>query len=417
ATFKDVFPDYEDALLNICREGLALGVTVVATAKQTSGLSYRYMSNFATRLAFCCTEASEYGSIFDRCQIRPKNLQGRGLVSVDKTVYEYQAFLPFDGLPASAAAGANVAAGAVAAGGAEERRSESRRIEQAKAFMARIASAYGGERARPVPSIPPVLTEDWWKREARGFGAYAVPVGLTYSEIEPVTVDLARVGSVGICGREGSGKSGLLRTVLRHLQRHVFDMPCEAHLIDGYDRQLAEFGAFGFVERLTVDAAEFEGVVQRFGDAAKERMGILRDGGSIESEPLLLCVVQNRQVFAAGAVDKAACELFRKLLADARQLKICFIFSDVENSQEYSPPEMLRIARDFGMFFLLDDLANIRLFGTGKFSPGDLKAHKKPIALGDGYVCDARGGLDKVKLVKCDKSDKNDKSDKSEGSA
>jgi S-DNA-T family DNA segregation ATPase FtsK/SpoIIIE len=132
--FKEVFAEYEDAMLNICREGLALGITVVATAKQTGGLSYRYLSNFSTRLAFNCTESTEYSTIFDKCKIQPKNVQGRGLVAIDKLIYEYQAFLPFDG------------------------ETESQRIEQAKEFIAGIAKTYGAECARKVPSIPPVLT-------------------------------------------------------------------------------------------------------------------------------------------------------------------------------------------------------------------------------------------------------------------
>jgi S-DNA-T family DNA segregation ATPase FtsK/SpoIIIE len=337
------------------------------------------MSNFATRLTFNCTETSEYSNVFDRCQIRPKNLPGRGLVAIDKVVYEYQAFLPFDG------------------------ETESRRIEQARAFMAGVAGRCGPARARSVPSIPPLLTEAYWQAAPHPFDPFVVPVGLTYSEIEPVVIDLLRVGTVGIYGREGFGKSNLVRTVMRHLQRHVFDLACEAYLVDGYDRQLSEFETYGFVRRFTVDCADFEEIVQTFSDAAAARMEILRMGGDLNSEPLLLCVVQNARIFATGAVSPAACDQLRKLAGDARQLRICFLFANVDNNADYAPSEVMKIARDFAQYFLLDDMANVKLFGSTKFTVNDLKPYKKAIALGDGYTYDARNGIEKIKLMKCEK--------------
>jgi S-DNA-T family DNA segregation ATPase FtsK/SpoIIIE len=91
------------------------------------------------------------------------------------------------------------------------------------------------------------------------------------------------------------------------------------------------------------------------------------------------------------------------LLGDAKQLKICFIFSNVDNNPEYSPSEMMRIARDFAQYFLLDDIANVKLFGASKFSTNELKLYKKPIVLGDGYSYDSRNGIEKIKLVKCER--------------
>jgi S-DNA-T family DNA segregation ATPase FtsK/SpoIIIE len=379
SVFKEIFQDYEDEMLNICREGLALGITLIATAKQTSGLSYKYLSNFATRLTFSCTESSEYNNVFDRCRIQPRNLQGRGLVSIDKVVYEYQAYLPFGG------------------------DTESQRLEQVRSFIAAMTKKYGEERARPVPSIPQILTADYWQVGAYKFGNYLVPVGLTYSEIEPVTIDLAHIGTVGIYGREGFGKSNLVRTILSSLQEHVFDLPCEAYLLDGYDRQLAEFETCGFVKEFTIDCADFEEIMAKFSATAQARMDILRTGGNLAQEPLLLCVVQNAQIFAPNTVPKAVSDQFKALLNDAKQLKICFVFSNIDNNPEYSPSEMMKLARDFAQYFLLDDLANVRMFGASKFSPSDLKLYKKQLTLGDGYSYDTRNGLEKIKLMKCER--------------
>lgn len=388
--FRETYQNYEDDMLYICREGSALGITVVATAKQTSGLNYKFMSNFAQRLSFSCTENSEYNNIFDKCQIRPKNLQGRGLVCIDKVVYEYQSYLPFDGI--------------VEKTETECRRTESRRIEQIKAHIEQIAKKYGSERVRPVPSIPAVLTADYWEQTSVIFGNYCVPVGLTYSEIETVTVDLLRVGSLAICGKDQFGKSNLIRIIMNYLQRHVFDLPSEAYLIDGYDRQFNEFSSYGFVQQITIDCADFSDITQQFLDRAKDRMNTLRMGGNLDNEPLLLCIVQNTQIYSANAVEKTVCEAFKRLIANAKQLKMCFIFSSVDNNGEYSPPDILKLVREFNQFVLLDDIANIKLL-PNKFTANDLKLYKKPISVGDGYLYEPSRGLEKIKLVKCERKD------------
>lgn len=374
--FKDIHQDgYEDDFVYICREGLALGITVIATAKQTTGLSYKYFSNFATRIAFTCTEASEYSNIFDKCKIEPKDMQGRGLISVDKIVYECQTYLAFDG------------------------ETESQRSDQIKEFIAKTKAKYGNERAKSIPAIPQTLTEDYWKQAGLEFNNYVVPVGLTYGDIEPVTIDLTRIGAVGIYGRQGFGKSNLLRIVMRYLQQNVFNLPCEAYLIDSYDRQMAEFDSFGFVQQLTLGCADFEDIVRNFADIAQKRMDTLRVGGSLDNEPLLLCVVQNSQIFAPNVVSKETSNQFKQLLNDAKQLKICFIFSNVDNNSEYSAPEMMKMAREFTQFFLLDDIAEVRLLGN-KLNSVDMREYKKAIHIGDGYIYDARKGISKIKLVK-----------------
>lgn len=382
--FKELFPEYEDMMLNICREGLSLGITVIMTAKQTTGVSYRYLTNFAQRIAFNCTESSEYNTIFDRCRIAPKNLQGRGLISIDKNIYEFHAYLPFDGI--------------VDTIGTETVRSESKRIAQAKDFM-RSVNAKNSSKARTIPSIPALLTKSYFEENRISTDDYVVPIGLTYSEIEPVTIDLAHIGSVGIYGRSKFGKSNLLRTIMSYLQENVFDFACSAYLIDGFDRQLTEYNDFGIVENLTLDCGDFEDIVQTFRDAANERIEILKSGGNLNDLPLMLCVIQNQQIFAMGTVSKTASEMVKGLLEEAKQLKMCFIFSNIENNGEYSVSEMMKLVKGLSQYIHLDDLQNIKFFGQGKFTQAERK-FKKQLAVGDGYVCDSNGNIEKIKLVK-----------------
>jgi len=378
--FREIFQAYEGEMLNLCREGLALGITIIATAKQTVGLSYKFISNFATRLTFSCTESGEYNTVFDRCLIRPKNVQGRGLASIDKIVYEYQAYLPFGG------------------------ETEGQRIKQIKDFISETSKSWGSVSAKRIPGIPKTLTEEYWSQNNIQFGSYQIPIGLSYSSIDPVIVDLLKVGTIGIYGREGFGKSNLIRSILNHLQKHVFDQPCEAYIIDGYDRQLSEFSTYGFVEQMTIDCSDFEEILHTFIDEAEHRMDMLRDGLTLEEEPLMLCVIENSKIYAMNTISRDITDKFKKLLKDLKQLKMCFIFSNIDNNPEFSASEMMKCARDLGQYYLLDDIANVKLFGSSKFTINDLKPYKKPVIVSEGYSYDSRSGLDKVKFVKCERS-------------
>ena len=93
---KELYPEYEDDIVNICREGVAIGISLIITSIQTNGISYKYMSNFAHRICMYCNQGDEYGSVFDKCRMTPKNVPGRCLYEINKTVFEMNTFLAFE---------------------------------------------------------------------------------------------------------------------------------------------------------------------------------------------------------------------------------------------------------------------------------------------------------------------------------
>ena len=53
---------------------------------------------------------------------------------------------------------------------------------------------------------------------------------------------------------------------------------------------------------------------------------------------------------------------------------------------------------------MLDDLPGVKFLGSNKFTPAELKQNRKPLSLGDGYWYDARDGVQKLRLVKCEEA-------------
>lgn len=386
--FKESYQEYEDYLLNLCREGLSLGITVIVTAKQTAGISYRYMSNFASRIAFNCTERNEYSNIFERCQIRPQNFPGRGLIAVQNAVYEFQARIPFDGIVETENVGAI--------------RTEGKRIEQIHKFIARISEKYGERKAKPIPEIPAVLTNRFWIDKEEVFPQFTLPIGLAYNDISTVTLDLAHVGSIGVLEKEEGLKTNFAGLILGYLQRNVFNMPSKIYILDNYERQLKQFEPYGIVERFSIDCSDVEDIVDYFDLSAQERMNTLESGESLDQYPLLLCIINNHKIFENGVVQKGVSDRIKKLIANGKMLKLCFLFSSMENNGEFSASEMIKITRDLGEYILCENINNIKLFGSGKFTPAELRQFKKPLSLGDAYFYNSRDGIKKIKLVRTD---------------
>lgn len=130
---KELYPEYEDDILNVCREGIAVGISVVMTSIQTNGISYRYMSNFSNRICLYCNQSDEYGNLFDKCRMEPKNIPGRGLVAINRVVYEYQTYLAFEGAK------------------------EIERVERIKTYIQSINAKCAGTAARKIPEVPHTL--------------------------------------------------------------------------------------------------------------------------------------------------------------------------------------------------------------------------------------------------------------------
>ena len=181
-----------------------MGISVVVVNAQTSGIGYKYLSNFSKRIALYCNESSEYNNVFDHCRMQPRNVPGRGIIDIDKSLYEYQTYLAFAG------------------------RKEIERVEEMKTFMAEI-NGRSKARAKRIPEIPAVLERNYIMEQYPEMmkKAYQVMVGLNYSTIMPVVLDMCNLGVLGIVGKENSGRGNFVRYLLHTLQENRENAPVQ----------------------------------------------------------------------------------------------------------------------------------------------------------------------------------------------
>lgn len=376
--FKELYPDYEDDMLLICRDGIALGISVIVTSLQTNGIGYKYMSNFSNRVCLYCNSNDEYNTLFDRCRIEPKNVPGRGLVQIDKEVFELQTFLAFAG----------------------ER--EIDRVGKIQEFVEKSNNRYGEMYAKMIPAIPKILDISYVAEKHLVLKPYQAVVGLDYDAIEFQNIDLAHTVTLGISGREKSSKTNLVKLIFDYCLGSIFDYPTKVYVIDDYSRSLQEFSSYGFIEKYTVDVNILDVLLPEFEEELKRRKNKLLDEGPdfLIYEPLIVCVIENQSVFESGVLSKQTTDIYKRIVSNYKQLKVLFIFTDIPNvSIAYGAAEMLKQVKEINTMFIMDDLVNVKLLD---FNNSTLRQYKKPIELGDSYRVVSDGTVTKIRIIKTD---------------
>lgn len=371
---RELYQEYEDTLLNIAREGIAVGISVIATALQSNGINYRFVSNFANKIALYCNQKDEYSTIFDRCRMQPKNVPGRGLVEIEKEVYEYQTYLAFEG----------------------ER--EIDRVNAVKAFVDKWNAQRNESRARRIPEVPKLVDARYVKENCSVDDQYIIPTGIDYDTVEWNCIDFFRTSAVGIIGKEHFGKTTVVRNILNRLQKAIFDYETKVYIIDDFQKQMEEFSSYGVVAEYSSNVSDFVVYLDEFEKELSRRKDKVQELGikAIEEEPMLLMVIQNREVFSNDCAPKNVVEQYKKILKQYRQFKVAFLFADIPNMPAaVGAPEMLKAVKELEQFIICEDLANLKVIDI---PAAVTKPYKKPLELGDAYVYRA-GTLKKQKNI------------------
>ncbi len=374
---RELYPDYDDNLLSLVREGASVGLCIVMTSLQTSGIGYKYMSNFPNRICLYCNQSDEYGTLFDRCRMQPKNTPGRGLVLMDKVVYEYQTYLAFKG------------------------EKEIDRVKAIQSFIEEKNQVNAGLTAKKIPEVPGRLDQKYVQENIDHdlLQPYCVPVGIDYDSVEFFLADLSSALTIGISGRSGNTEARLLTLLLEYCRNHASDCPVEGYLIDDYDRKLDSFSTAGFVRKYSVEVGDFETTLNEMADTLQLRKEKVRESGiaALTGEPLLLCVVRNSNVFTEGVVSGRGVDLYKRIVKDYRQFKVLFIFGSMEDTAiSYSAPDLLKCMKELRYLFLCEDLSKVRMVDINM---NTIRRFTKPIEEDDCYVVAGDDNVSRLKII------------------
>ena len=83
--------NYDDILLTLTREGNNCGISFIFSVSSYSDMRYRLTQNFKQKIALRVNNEDDYYNVFENIgKKRPSNLFGRGLISKNGEIYEFQ---------------------------------------------------------------------------------------------------------------------------------------------------------------------------------------------------------------------------------------------------------------------------------------------------------------------------------------
>lgn len=361
SALKEMYFQDDDELLNLCREGLTVGISIVIANSQTTGIGYRYLSNFSSRIALFCNDSNEYSSLFDHCSERIDNIPGRCIIELDKNHYECQSYLAFKG------------------------EKEIDRVQNIRKYIDNMNAANKNQIAKHIPLIPASITKDFMVEQ---FGNYmnkkfSIVVGLDYETVTPHVIDFASMGLIAITGRDGAGRHNWVKYSIDMLNT-MYPDNLKIYAVDNIKKKLSSFKTNSNIVSYTMAAEEAVTYVKEIESQLKDRYEALASGNEdvLNEAELLVLLIDNQDAIYAISNTPDALAAYKNIVGRYKNMRACII-TFIENANiPYSAPEIFKNIRDQRNIMFFDDMSNMKLFDVPLAM---MRSFKKPIEQGDGY--------------------------------
>lgn len=372
--FLELYEQDNDVLLNIIREGISVGINVIIANSQTSGIGYRYFSNFSNRIAFYCNDSNEYFNLFDNTKLKPDNTPGRCVIKKEKRILECQTYLAFKG------------------------EKEIDRVQNMKQFISKINEMNTDAHAKSIPYIPTILTNEMFNQNYDlTKQEYNVPIGLTYTDVEPFYINLSQLGIMGLCGKENKGHKNFISNLMNYLEKDYQNNPVNVAIFDDVNRKFELFKNSPIVDTYTLDTEKVSEILNDWYTILEERYNALLEEKETQNNSLLLMIVQNNDVAKKIGEDFDLSGKFNDMVSRFKGMNVAFIFTDFSNSfLPFDAPEPIRMIKSEQHIIFFDDLDTLKPF---EVPYEEIRANKKRLETGDAYYI-RDNVVTKIKMVK-----------------
>ena len=375
---KELYFQEDDELINLCREGLTVGISVVIANAQTAGIGYKYLSNFSSRIAMFCNDSGEYSALFDHCSERIDDIHGRCIIEVDKVHLECQAYLAFEG------------------------EKEIERVNSIKQYIKECNEKNPRGMANIIPVIPDVIDGEFVTTNYSNFLREDgnLVLGLDYATVMPFVINIKTLGQLAVSGREGAGRHNFIKALVR-MSEMTHPGATQVYVVDGIRRKLASLKNEQNVISYEIVQDKAINLVKDINIELKRRYDALASGdeNALSKTKTIVLVLNSYDAIEAISNDTAALTAYKEIIGKYKNMNICVILGEFENANvPYAAPEIIKKARDAKHFMFFDDIANMKILDMPL---SVMRQFKKAIELGDAYyIKDSECA--KIKTVVCD---------------
>lgn len=359
---KEMYFQDDDDLLALCSEGPTYGITFVIGNSQTSGIGYKYLTYFANRIALYCNDSSEYMSLFEHCRERLDDIPGRALIDVNKSFYECQTYLAFNS------------------------ELEHERAKEIKEYITLINSINGDVFAKRIPSVPEIIkaTDHIEILQNVKNKNFAVSLGIDYTTVEPLVIELNGLGLIGVSGKEVSGKHNFIKYLVNTLDR-VYEDKSNVHIIDSISRKLAEIKDCKNVRSYEILSENGKKSIKEIEQELESRYSQLASGDSevLEKSKLIVLVINSIDMLDELCADIETTNSLRNITGKYKNMNVVVIIGGYENKTiPYGANEFVKKIKEDKHIMYFDNISNLKVFDIPL---AITRQFKKPIELGDGY--------------------------------
>lgn len=362
SAFKELYADkYEDDFLYIAREGITYGISYIVTAVATNGFGYKYMSNFANRIAFNCNDVSEYSNLFDRCRIEPSNLPGRMLVCFDKIIYEAQSYLSFDG------------------------EKEIDRVNAVKSFIQEQNRLEKGKPAKKIPEVPDMLEQEYILNNYTVNVRNQLAVALSYQYVEPVLFDIHSMTPLTVIGKFKGNIVGFEKAMLEEIKINYFERPTNVYIIDSLSRDLKDYADESYVEKYSIDYSLLSTIFEEISMELEDRYTtVLEDGiETLEERPLLFLMINNVNAIEYIANSKELLAAYTTIISKYKEMKVMIVFAGINDEAiGYSSNDLLKKLKENKNAIIFTNLQEHKVFDIQQQF---IRQNKKALDSTQGY--------------------------------
>lgn len=429
---------YNEKLAKLCREGLSKGITIVATASETKGVS-SYLGSFKQKIAFEMPQ-DKYTEIFTvkvdvignnpghgyaNVTVKPQGVTGTFRMNLP---YEVQCALPYS---------------------LQDTKGNS---DTEVMFTEKLKHKFGYTQDRYMNCVKKYLTfpEELTREEydkikqlsdhTEEVESLSISVGLDYVDFHPVNVNLEKSHVTAIYGKKEFGKTNLLNLLIhgfrkqkesarfvffddgRNQLRSIYEEiknDSDAILINKYEEielhlnddttkikklsPIQQFYLYLHDNYINLDKRFLAGIYGVSKEISKE-YGKIPDCKNL-STPFTVFVIQSKLVYLNTNENKFFINvILPQFVAIAEEQGFCFIFSEVQKISDGE--QNLFFNNVISTAFLLDNIAEFAGERGQKtiFGNMDIKSLKEDYARcekGDGYFYDVEAdNMLKLKFIK-----------------
>ena len=375
AALKATYEDYEDEFLNICQEGISVGVSIVITNPTATGIGFKLLTAFGRRIAYYCNDSTQYNTLFDRCKLEPDEVPGRAITTMDGQIRELQTYLAF------------------------EAKKEIERIDKIREFVKEVNERSGGFRAERIPTIPEEVTEEYLEEsygiKISNIDDYKIPIGISYSSIEPVYLDMARQTLFSLMGTEESGRVSFIRIITDMLNRNREIAPTKLYVIDDLSRELSFTQDLEITAGYSITTEDVCTYIKEVGMELGRRYDEMsKDPSMISKEPMLIIIINTPLAIDDIMGDEEVFYLYNVITSKLRGYRACIMHTNLDNvAITFKSGDILKKLSEEGTHLFFEDVNKIKAIDL---PTAFKKQNSKKIETDDAFYID-NGAICKVK--------------------